>query len=218
MSYKLVIIVGSIVFALGLAVLSRPATAVCVFANDKNITEHQTQIIHAAQSRISSRFGPLKSQAVVYFFDAPDSYWPLTLNTYGSTSFLGYKTCVSIGPNGQNVDVVAHELMHAEIASRTGFLKRMRTIPIWFDEGLAMQVDFREKYTVTKNSDISLVTKLETGREFFTADREQLTAHYSAAKAVVEELLVDVNDADVFTQLEQLGNGGAFDSILLGKN
>lgn len=213
MTYKIAATIGILTIALGLAALSRPATAACIFAFENELTESQAEIILSAKARIRSRFGPLESQPVVYFFDAPDSYWPLALNSYGSTSYLGYKTCVAIGPNGQNVDVVAHELMHAETASHTGFWARSKKLPIWFDEGLAMQVDFRERYNLRKGADFSFVTHLKSSRAFFVSDRELLTEHYAAAKAAVKLTLSGESESDVYSQLKQLREGRTFDSI-----
>jgi len=54
---------------------------------------------------------------------------------------------IVLGPDGLDVDVVAHETMHAELSDRLGWLKREMSIPAWFDEGLAMQADYRESYS-----------------------------------------------------------------------
>lgn len=213
MPYKLAAAIGTLTIALGIAALLRPATAACIFANDNDLTETQAEVIKKAQARIRSRFGPLESSPTTYFFDTTDSFWRLKLNSYGSTSFLGYKTCVAIGPNGQNVDVVAHELMHAEIASHTGFWARNRKLPVWFDEGLAMQVDFRERYNLGKEADFSFATRLDSSKAFFVSDRELLTKHYAAAKAAVQTILLDVNEKDIYSQLKQLRAGATFDSI-----
>lgn len=42
------------------------------------------------------------------------------------------------------MDVVAHEMAHAELAHRIGY-RRANQLPDWFEEGLALQVD--ERYT-----------------------------------------------------------------------
>ena len=53
---------------------------------------------------------------------------------------------VVLGPTGMNVDVISHETVHTELKARTGFLRRMRGVPTWFDEGMAMHVDLRSAY------------------------------------------------------------------------
>ena len=66
----------------------------------------------------------------------------------GTTHFApGLPAIIVLNPDGQNVDVLAHEWAHAEFASRVGVLTRTYQVPTWFDEGLAMQVDWRDSYT-----------------------------------------------------------------------
>ena len=213
MRYKSIAIVGVLLVALVLFALSNPATAACVITDGDRITEPHLALVEKARARISNKFGPLESRPILYFFDDANSHWPVRLNEYASTAFLGYKTCIAVGPRGQSVDVVAHELMHAEIASRVGFLSRFRKVPVWFDEGLAMQVDFRKRYDLQEGDDYSFVTQLNTSRAFFVSDTERLTNHYAAAKAAVKIWLSGVNENDVYSQLEKLNEGAAFESI-----
>ena len=213
MPYKISTLIGIFTIALLLAALSRPASAACIFASNGDFTDPQQFIIQQAKSRITGKFGPLESHPVIYFFDSSTSFWSFARNSYGSTSFLGYKTCVAIGPNGQNVDVVAHELMHAEIARHTGFWARNKALPVWFDEGLAMQVDYRDRYNLEAGTDVSFVTQLKSSKAFFVSDGELLTRHYAAAKRAVELLLLDNDEKAVYSGLELLREGRTFDSI-----
>ena len=50
---------------------------------------------------------------------------------------------IVIGPRGLRTDVVSHELCHAELFSRIGWWNSEFEKPAWFDEGLAMQLDYR---------------------------------------------------------------------------
>jgi hypothetical protein len=86
--------------------------------------------------RITNTFCTSQSKPNVVFFNDTKTFWPLKLNEYGVTQYLGSKVCVMVGPRGQNPDVVA-QFMHAEIAYRVGFWRRFMQVPIWFDEGLA---------------------------------------------------------------------------------
>ncbi|MGC1440713.1 MAG: hypothetical protein WA888_08900, partial [Burkholderiaceae bacterium] len=109
---------------------ARPAAAACVFATNDEFSDQQIALLADARTRITETFGAPVSTPQVFFFNSSDSLWQLRQNSYGSTTFLGYKTCVSIGPKGQNVDVVAHELMHAEIEHRVGFWTRTMKLPV----------------------------------------------------------------------------------------
>ena len=106
------------------------------------------RLLSDAKGRIREVFGEPRSKPLVLLFDEETGFGPFRLNEYGSTQFIGSRTCVLIGPKGQNVDVVSHELMHAETADRIGFVAKFTELPTWFDEGLAMQVDFRPAYDI----------------------------------------------------------------------
>ena len=75
--------------------------------------QRQLQLTRDARALIDSTFGTPESKPILVFFDQPDGFGPFRLNAYGSTQFIGSRACVMVGPKGQNVDVLAHELMHA---------------------------------------------------------------------------------------------------------
>jgi hypothetical protein len=97
---------------------------------------------------------------------------------------------IVLGPNGMNVDVIAHEMCHCELAKRVGVFNRQK-IPTWFDEGLAMQLDDRDKYGEEEwvkltgygkvVPDIKLV---DTPERFYNS---QAVSHYIIARHEVKE-------------------------------
>jgi hypothetical protein len=48
-----------------------------------------------------------------------------------------------VGRQGSTADVLAHELCHDELLARLGWWRVQRQIPQWFNEGLALMVDYR---------------------------------------------------------------------------
>lgn len=213
MNYKAYAITLGLMVALGATGLAYPATAACIIATEGTHSSSQQTLLRNAKIRIQSKFGTPRSQPVVYFFDREKAHWPLQLNQFGSTSFLGYRTCVGIGPHGQNIDVVAHELMHAEIAYRAGFWGRLTQVPVWFDEGLAMQVDYRKRYDLRETVDTAFITKPGAASEFFVADTDALTRHYAAAKSEVSDWLSREPRKNVYAFLTQIRQGASFDSL-----
>lgn len=228
---------AALVFASGLGVagyaVANPAGAVCAASGVMPLTRlsdgvlvetgssHPDQpavvqrLLSNAKGRIGEAFGDPRSVPTVVFFNSATSFWPLQLNEYGSTQFIGPKTCVLIGPKGRNVDVVAHELMHAEIADRIGVRAKFADLPTWFDEGLAMQVDFRPEYDLAEGGDhdTKSVRALRSARAFFAPDSQQLTNNYASAKAEVAAWTARVGDASVYAQLERMRRGEAFESV-----
>ncbi len=207
---------AAIVLGLTLYVYANPGVAACAITDSNQ--EHSAvyeQLLMESSTRIKNTFGTLQSKPIVVFFNNRKMFWPLTLNEYGSTQFIGPKVCVMIGPKGQNLDVVAHELMHAEIADRVGYWGRLTQLPVWFDEGLAMQVDFRPRYVIrdVSGAEAEYVKTLLSAGEFFVQNDDLLTQNYAVAKAEVARWVEDVGGASVYSRLERIRAGESFHAI-----
>ena len=211
---RILLLVGLLVLV-GFGIATRPGIVLCAFASD-NVQESPKyeQLIFDARERIKDTFGTPEANPMVLFFDHEDAFWPLKLNPYGSTSYLGKRSCVFVGPEGQNVDVTAHELMHAEIAYRIDFKRRGSEWPIWFDEGLAMQVDFRDAYTLPDSYPSDFVRTLKTGSDFFVVGNEQLTTRYAAARKEVGQWVASINKDSVYVYLARVKSGESFKSLM----
>lgn len=170
-----------------------------------------------ARVRIEKIFGAPRSRPVVAFFQDLRTFWPLKVNTYGSAGSIG-NTCVIIGPKGQNVDVVAHELMHQELHERVGTWRLFTEVPVWFNEGVAMQVDFRPQYTLPEEagnaSNKGEVRGLKSVSQFNHGNDEQLTQHYAFAKAEVARWLANIGRHDLYARLERIRAGESFDAVV----
>ena len=90
---------------------------------------------------------------------------------------------------GLNAAVIAHELMHAELYQRIGFFNNLFKIPVWYKEGLAMQVDDRPDFSedslmVYSNNFTSLpdLRKLNTEGLFLSGTRSQVVLNYATAR------------------------------------
>jgi hypothetical protein len=174
--------------------------------------QRYVQLSQHARARIESTFGAFESKPILVFFDQPDGFGPFRLNAYGSTQFIGSRACVFVGPKGQNVDVVAHELMHAEIHHRVGYLKRFMQLPAWFDEGVAMQVDYRPQYSLSPKDapKTAYVRDLTTYSTFFKGDDQALTRNYASAKHEVASWLSKIGSASLYSRLQRMRNGQSF--------
>ena len=197
-----------------------PGIAACIVSKKNQVRSAiHDQLVTDSRARIQQTFGSLQSNPLVVFFDEPDTFWPFRPNEYGSTNFIGSKVCVIIGSKGQNIDVLSHELMHAEIAERVGHWRRFTELPVWFDEGLAMQVDYRIAYDLpaSESSKADDVKSLRTAGDFFTANDATLTKNYASAKTVVKKWVSDVGSSNVYRQLERVRAGESFDSVIISK-
>lgn len=97
---------------------------------------------------------------------------------------------IVFNPKGIDVNIISHELCHAELYERLGFFKNLRT-PMWFHEGLAMQVDDRLEYStdtlMAKTDSLKktiAVKELLSGNDFQSGDVKlnYLLAKYEVGK------------------------------------
>ena len=171
-----------------------------------------------ASVRIEKTFGLANSRPIVAFFSSSKTFWPLKLNDFGSAPSIGNYGCVMIGPKGQNVDVVAHELMHQELHDRVGSWRMLTEVPVWFNEGVAMQLDFRPRYSLAEKPghapDTSGVRELKLAHQFNHGNGEQVTQHYAFAKAEIARWLSNVGHDGLYRSLERIRAGERFDDVL----
>ena len=116
-----------------------------------------------------------------------------------------------------SIDVTAHELVHAELAQRLGFWTRTVKLPVWFDEGVAVQLDRRAPYAIdcgaVGGQRIRAVRQLTTVRRFRHGDRGQIVRNYQAAKCAAAEVLERHPPGTLYASLARLAQGADFDDV-----
>ena len=225
-------IVGSVLVIAPIAVaLAQPQAAACALINYRGLDEVAPGIfatsdvtigqrldlvrLHAAAKlRISDTFGATRASPVIVrgSTEALRRLFPGS-SAYASTIYVPYRSCVVVGPHGHDVDILAHEELHAEIHDRVGHWHRLTQIPTWFDEGLAMQVDHRERYLWPQPSDVvdSGAVKQWTSRsQFFRGNDEELTRHYAMAREEVRLWLQKLGREHLYGFLERVRQGAGF--------
>ena len=178
--------------------------------------DRYVRLTFESRERIANTFGEPTARPVLVYFSRPDGFGPFKLNAFGSTQFIGPRACVMIGPKGQNIDVVAHELMHAEIHERAGYWNRFMHIPTWFDEGLAMQVDYRPQYVLAAEDEHAkdAVRQLTSFSSFFNGGEKVVVSNYAKARAIVAEWVTKVGKGSVYSRLHQLRAGESFEEAI----
>ncbi len=138
---------------------------------------------------------------------------------------------ISVATDSFNVDVVAHELTHAETHKRLyeGRTTFGRGVPAWFDEGIALQSDYSIQYRwsvmldYTDNmSDLPDFSDFSDDDVFYAEDDEARLFHYVMAKHEIGcWLLANGEEPAMVELLEKLRLGGDFDELygepILGK-
>ena len=145
------------------------------------------ELLGAARERIANLYGAVQSAPLIGCVSEPALGVAVA---YGQTRFAPLlPAVVLLGPKGQNLDVAAHEWAHAELSERVGVLTRSWRVPVWFDEGLAMQVDHRPEYRrdqlAAAQGALPQLAQLATAAQFFTDRSESGRLHYALARCVV---------------------------------
>lgn len=170
-----------------------------------------------ARKRVIQLMGKLQGKPNVIASDDP-----VIARKYGSPRIdagLSHLTPVGayvvIGPSGHNRDVIAHEIVHAELLARVGWWQREFNVPTWFDEGLAMQVDHRHDYSdqawieqgLSKGKSLRSLSEIDTPEEFFT---DQYWINYMSARKEVKRWLDIVGYEGLNTLIAQIKSGENF--------
>ena len=191
----------------------RQITSDVFVANDISAQQAKliNELIAAASARISQVYGtPASTPRFVITADAKGAA-RLGANETASMHRMPWRSCIVIGPKGQNVDVIAHEWLHGEIQQRVGWLRFLTEIPVWFDEGAALTLDYRAPFLPENinlaEADVTAVQQLKSGRLFFANNVRQ---HYQAARLAVAPL---IRPQQFFNDLAQIAAGESFDKV-----
>ncbi len=117
-----------------------------------------------------------------------------------------------------NLNIISHELCHAELLAHLGWFNRDKKIPTWFDEGLAMQLDHRERYAERhyqrfgeSKTPIPALNLMTTPAAFWEGSKEETRKKYIAAKHELMTWLGDKPRRKLLHFIQLLQDGAEFD-------
>ena len=150
------------------------------FTKDK---DGAVKLIKEARARVADFFGELESNPTIIICDDKNTIAKLG-GDHDTTTTAIFKvySYISLSSEFLNVDVIAHELTHAETHFRvfSGRIWKQGLIPVWFDEGVALQNDYRERYNeaawnyVTDNgNNVIALGDIDTAEEFYVGKSEE---------------------------------------------
>ncbi|TMP27750.1 hypothetical protein CWB99_13745 [Pseudoalteromonas rubra] len=179
---------------------------------DKSIDNLQqgklANAIEAAVKRVSDVYGaPTSNPRIIATAEA--KYAKFGFNPTGMQTSGFFRECIFLGPKGLNTDVVAHELVHAEVRHRTNLLVELTQLPAWFIEGTGIQVDYRAPFLL-ENIDVTNedVTKIRS--VFYLSDFPNTNVKYYQASLIAVK---PMNPKNMYTALERLNNGEQFEDV-----
>lgn len=181
-----------------------------VFASsliDEENHERLVSLINSGKSRVNSTFGVTISEPTIIITSTSEEASKFGSNAYATAHLTPLGQCLVFGPKGHNVDVIAHEYTHSEVHSRVGWFNHYLDIPIWFNEGVALLVDYREPYLIA-NIELSqerVYAVKSKGTDFFSD--ENTIENYQAARVAVEAL----DKSNLYDGLEKIKEGEKFE-------
>ena len=160
--------------------------------------------INLAKFRVNNTFGSMASAPKVVVASNDEEAANFGSNAYGTALLTPLGQCIVFGPKGQNIDVIAHEYVHAEVHFRMGWLHHLLNIPTWFNEGIALLVDFRKPYLL-ENINLTLkdIESVRVSRFDFSI------SSYQASRVLVE----DIDKTKLYQGLEKIKQGQDIHSV-----
>lgn len=141
---------------------------------------------------------------------------------------------IVLNKDGLNTDVIAHEMCHDELFSRLGWHIIMFDIPQWFDEGLALMLDYRftnpdprrrlddyvDEWRIwTHHGQYSLtLQQIRTAEGFFGGDQRHVVRAYYTAGLEVAHWLEQSGQKGLLQLVTQVKDGRGFEEAYLQAN
>jgi hypothetical protein len=208
-----------------------------------DVTDRQRALLmahlEAASERIRRFWGDQQGRAVIIYCPTQEQYARYCSGGEGAGCSLGMPwgdSFLVLGPEGNSPDVMAHELCHDELFARLGWLTIKRQVPQWFNEGLALMVDYRFTNAGGNARDRFLVydaewkyraygpqglspqmvpnlPSLESTRDFFYGDYSRVMLAYLTAGREVSRWLATVGSSALSRLITDLSAGNDFADV-----
>ena len=175
------------------------------------------EMIEQAKDRVRTFFVDLHFQDETTFIICDDGKLTRKLGEDHGTVIVSFPVeayYVCISDEYLELDILAHEITHAELRSRLS-AKAQKAIPTWFDEGLALQNDYRESYSEaqwiaqTDNGKNTVALEdMDTPAEFYAGEAKDRRFRYLNAKHELDVWMTVHGQHGLLELFDRL-NGGA---------
>lgn len=191
--------------------------------NFETSTAEAVEIINKARERVAKYFGDIESNPIIIVCDDKAKLKRLG-GDHDTTTAIIYNvySYIAISPEYLNVDIIAHELTHAETHHRTfkGKLWYQLSIPTWFDEGVALQNDYRETYneeawkTATDNGkNVVGLSDIDNPTKFYAGNTEDRRYRYIVSKHELSAWIEQNGVPSLIDLLDKINQGENFNSL-----
>ena len=179
------------------------------------------ELIGQAKDRVCEFFGGLSFQDNTIFIIYDDEKLMRKISEDHGTVIINFPSeirYICVSDEYLDLDVLAHEITHAELHARLS-VEAQKTIPTWFDEGIAMQNDYRERYSEaqwalqTNNGENAVALEdMDTPSKFYAGEAEDRRFRYVNAKHELGEWMTSHGQRGLLELLEKLNDGTDFNT------
>ena len=183
------------------------------------------EMIEQAKDRVRTFFGDVFFQDKTFFIICDDEKLTRKLGEDHGTVILSFPTeahYICISDEYLELDILAHEITHAELHTRLS-AEAQKAIPTWFDEGIALQNDYREKYSEaqwtqqTDNGKNAVALEdMDTPAEFYAGEAEDRRFRYLNAKHELDVWMTSHGQQGLLELLDRLNGGADFTTAYEG--
>jgi hypothetical protein len=183
----------------------------------QNKIDSLKSLINQASIRVNNFWGQKISNPKFVYCDNNDDFKKYCYNpSVPAVTYSKFGAVIVLSDEAIDLDIIAHEISHSEFYNRIGFFKWTFKIPTWFDEGLAMQNDYRDYYSddtlkVKSNNfkNLPSIRKFKSGGQFLAGSHEQIMLNYLTAKHEVKNwctkeklamFIKDINSGKTFEE------------------
>ena len=179
------------------------------------------EMIEQAKDRVRIFFGDVRFHDETIFIICDDEKLTRKLGEDHGTvifSFPSETHYICISDEYLELDILAHEITHAELRTRLS-AEAQKRIPTWFDEGIALQNDYREKYSEaqwiaqTDNGKNAVALEdMDTPAEFYAGEAEDRRFRYLNAKHELDVWMTAHGQHGLLELLEKINDGIDFNT------
>lgn len=183
--------------------------------------EQALSAISEGKERLRKTFGSYTANPVIVITATSENANKYGLGRFPAKAYAApWNQYVVVNYHVENIDLIAHELMHAQIREILGYWAYQTRIPTWFDEGVAMQVDYRDRYKIDTLSfpqkEIERIKTLTSTSKFWTDSKEKDINNYVGAKAAVHQVLDKYPSNSLYSMLLTIRQGQDFNDVFGG--
>ena len=179
------------------------------------------EMIEQAKDRVRTFFGDVRFQDETIFIICDDEKLTRKLGEDHGTVIFYFPSethYICISDEYLELDILAHEITHAELHTRLS-AEAQKAIPTWFDEGIALQNDYREKYSEaqwtqqTDNGKNAVALEdMDTPAEFYAGEAEDRRFRYLNAKHELDVWMTSHGQQGLLELLKKLNDGADFNT------